>query len=122
MLRLPRRVRGEGGVIQEIALIPVKPGCEAAFEAAVTAAGPIFADARGCVSAVLQRVIEAPGTYRLLVEWETLENHTVDFPASESFKAWRATVGAFFAHLPTFDHGEEVVEIFRRGTADVSPA
>ncbi len=54
--------------------------------------------------------LEKPGTYRLLVEWETLEDHTVAFRNSEAFQKWRSLVGSCFAATPRVDHSETVVE------------
>ena len=57
----------------------------------------------------LHRSIETPQRYRLMVKWETLENHTVDFRGSENFAEWRGLVGAFFASPPEVEHTETVV-------------
>ena len=96
-------------MILEIAQIAVKAGMEAEFEAGVAEAVPLFRRARGCLSMALVRSVEFPGRYRLLVEWETLENHTVDFRGSEDFTAWRALVGQYFAAPPEVEHTETVV-------------
>ena len=66
-------------MILEIAQIDVKSGMEQAFEEGVAKAAPLFRRAKGCVSMELQRSIEKPNRYRLMVGWQTLENHTVDF-------------------------------------------
>ncbi|HEX3498464.1 MAG TPA: antibiotic biosynthesis monooxygenase family protein, partial [Stellaceae bacterium] len=63
-------------MILEIAQIEIKPGLEAEFEAGVGKAAPLFKRARGCRGMNLQRSIEKPARYRLIVTWETLENHT----------------------------------------------
>jgi len=99
-------------MIRECAQITVKPGEEEAFLAAVEKAVPIFRDAKGCRSMKLERVIEAPGTFRLMVLWETLDNHIVDFRESQGFQDWRALVGPHFAAPPAVDHGEVVVHGF----------
>ena len=93
-------------MILEIADIEIISGREAEFEAAVQRAGPIFARARGCRSVELMRVLERAGTYRLLVRWDTVENHTLDFQKSEDFVAWRALVGEYFARIPGVVHAE----------------
>ena len=66
-------------MILEIAQIDVKLGLEEEFEANVAKAVPLFQRARGCRAMELQRSIERPNRYRLMVRWETLENHTVIF-------------------------------------------
>ncbi len=52
----------------------------------------------------LQRSVEIPTRYRLMVRWETLENHTVDFRESADFPAWRALVSEHFAAPPQVEH------------------
>ena len=83
-------------MILEIAQIDVKLGLEEEFEANVAKAVPLFQRARGCRAMELQRSIERPNRYRLMVRWETLENHTVNFRESADFREWRALVGHCF--------------------------
>lgn len=97
-------------MVLEVADIVVKPGREADFEAGVAKAAAIFAAAPGCRGMKLLRTIETPGQYRLLVEWDTVEDHTVAFRNSDDFKAWRALVGDCFAEPPRVDHGAVVFE------------
>lgn len=96
-------------MITEIAQIEVKPGSEAEFEAAVTKARAVFGRAKGFHGFELHRSIEKPQRYRLVVKWETLENHTVDFRGSEHFAEWRGLVGPFFASPPEVEHTQTVV-------------
>ncbi len=91
-------------VVTEIAQIEVKAGMEAEFEAGVRKAKPVFLRAKGCTGITLNRSIEKPQRYRLMVQWATLENHTVDFRGSEDFKEWRACVGHCFASPPEVEH------------------
>ena len=60
----------------------------------------------------LEKVLERPDTYRLMVLWDTLEAHTVDFRDSQGFADWRALAGPFFAAPPNVYHTEVVVEGF----------
>ena len=96
----------------EIAQIEVKPGQEAAFEAAVTQAVPLFKNARGCKGMRLHRSVEQPGRYRLVVDWETVEDHTVHFRGSQDFLEWRRLVGGYFASPPAVEHTHRVVQGF----------
>lgn len=97
-------------MITEIAQIDVKPGSEKDFEAAVEKARPLFLRAKGCKGLELHKSIEKPARYRLMVKWETLENHTVDFRGSEDFTAWRGLVGPYFAAPPEVEHTETVLK------------
>ncbi|HSI39981.1 MAG TPA: antibiotic biosynthesis monooxygenase family protein [Xanthobacteraceae bacterium] len=99
-------------MVWEIAQIEVKPGAEAAFEAAAAQAVPLFQRAKGCRGMQIQRSIEHPSRYRLVVDWETLEDHTVHFRGSEDFLAWRALVGPHFASPPDVEHTERVLHGF----------
>ena len=99
-------------MIYEVAEIEVRAGAEAAFEAAVAEAAPLFQRARGCRSLGLQKVIEKPSTYRLFVGWETVDDHMVHFRASDDFQEWRRLAGAHFAGPPKVDHVEFVLNAF----------
>lgn len=101
-------------MILETAEIAVAPGAEAAFEAAVAEAAPLFLAAPGCLGLRLHRVVETPGLYRLLVDWATLEDHTVAFRGSEAFARWRALASPHFARPPAVTHSEEVLAHARR--------
>ena len=91
-------------MITEIAQIEVKPGMEAEFESGVKNAAPIFKRAKGCRGMELHRSAEKPNRYRLFVNWETMENHTVDFRDSADFQEWRKLVSHCFASPPEVEH------------------
>lgn len=95
-------------MILEVAEITVKAGNEAAFEAGAAKAFPLFLRAKGCHGVNLHRVIEQAGVYRLLVTWETIDNHLVDFRNSADFQAWRQLVGPYFDRPPQVTHSQEV--------------
>ena len=92
----------------EIALIEVKLGDETAFEGAVAQAVPLFARAKGCGGVRLHRSVEFPSRYRLVVKWQTVEDHTVGFRSSENFQEWRRLVGRYFAGTPAVEHTAQV--------------
>jgi heme-degrading monooxygenase HmoA len=96
----------------EIAQIDVKPGMETEFESHVATAAPLFRRARGCSGMLLQRSHEKPQRYRLVVQWQTVENHTVDFRGSADFQEWRRLVGHCFASPPEVEHVREVFKGF----------
>jgi heme-degrading monooxygenase HmoA len=91
-------------MVTEIAQIDVKPGLEAEFEAGVAKAAPLFQRAKGCRALELQRSIEKPSRYRLMVQWETVEDHTVAFRGSDDFQEWRRLVGHCFERPPEVEH------------------
>ena len=96
-------------MILEIAQIDLKDGMEREFESGVKKAVPIFRRAQGCKGLELQRSFEQPNRYRLFIQWETVENHTVDFRGSADFAEWRKLVGHCFAAPPEVEHVQEVI-------------
>jgi heme-degrading monooxygenase HmoA len=79
------------------------------FPAAVERGLPFVAATPGFVSARLTRSVETPTRFVLLIEWESVEAHTVGFRESENFPKWRAEVGPFFDGTPNVEHGATVV-------------
>ena len=96
-------------MILEIAQIEVKEGAQAPFERGVSRSREPFMRAKGCLGVELQRSVEFPGRYRLLVQWKTLEDHTITFRNSADFATWRSHVQDYFAAPPTVEHHEAVV-------------
>ncbi|MEV0523937.1 antibiotic biosynthesis monooxygenase [Streptomyces sp. NPDC050439] len=95
-------------MITEIATIEVHPGQQEDFEKAFAEAVPVFLAADGCHGVDLHRSIEHPTRYRLMVQWETVDHHTVVFRASEGFARWRALAGPYFAAAPQVEHVRSV--------------
>lgn len=102
---------GGGAVIMEIAYLTVEPARALDFEAAVARAEPAFRAAEGCRGVRLERVIEAPGAYRLLVQWDSVDHHMVTFRESAGFQEWRRHAGPFFVAQPRVEHSETAVHI-----------
>lgn len=92
----------------EVAEITVGEGQASDFERGVSQAKPLFLRAKGCHGVALHRVVEMPNVYRLLVKWETIENHMVDFRNSEDFQEWRRLVGPYFEKPPGETHSTGV--------------
>ena len=100
----------ESHPVVEHAEIRVPAGREEEFEQAFVRAHAVIREAAGYRWARLLRQAEDASTYLLLVGWDTLEAHTVDFRGSERFTQWRAVVGEFFDGPPTVVHyGAEAV-------------
>ena len=106
-VRRGERLKGND-MVTEIATLAAIPGHESDLEEALAKARPIFERAKGCKGVGFRRSIETPGRYLVIVEWETLEAHTVDFRGSEDFRAWRALVTPFLTNTPVAEHGESI--------------
>jgi heme-degrading monooxygenase HmoA len=98
-------------MILEVAVLNVRVGEEAEFEAAMARAQPLIAATPGFLGLTLRRCVEAPSRYLLLVEWRALEDHTEGFRGSPRYEEWRAQLHHFYDPFPVVEHyGEPVVE------------
>ncbi|MBL8343048.1 MAG: antibiotic biosynthesis monooxygenase [Rubrivivax sp.] len=92
-------------MILEIADIRIQPGQQAAFDDAIQhGLKTVIARANGMKGWKVNRSIESPERYVLMIFWETLEDHTVHFRGGPLFAQWRAIVGPFFAQPPVVEH------------------
>jgi heme-degrading monooxygenase HmoA len=95
-------------MVLEIADIAVLPGQEQEFAAAVREGVRYVSDTPGFRSARLTHGVESPSRFMLLIEWDSVEAHTVGFRESENFTRWRELVGPFFDGAPRVEHFDEV--------------
>ena len=92
-------------MILEIADIRIAPGQNAAFDEAIArGVTTVASQAKGFRGYQVHKGIESPERYVLMIFWDTLENHTVDFRQGPLFAQWRAIVGPFFAAPPVVVH------------------
>jgi heme-degrading monooxygenase HmoA len=91
-------------MILEHAWLQVRPGQEQAFERAFARASPIIARQRGHLGHRLEQCLERPGTYLLLVEWETLEDHVEGFRGSADYADWKRLLHHFYEPFPEVFH------------------
>jgi len=92
-------------MILELADIRIHTGQHEEFEhAAKRGLDTVLSKARGFRSYEVRRSIESPDRYVLLIQWDTLEDHTVGFRTSPAHAEWRAIVGAYFAQPPVVEH------------------
>lgn len=95
-------------MILEVAILNVRVGMTDAFEAAFGQAQSIISAMPGYISHQLQRCIEAPNRYVLLVRWQTLEAHTVGFRGSPEYQSWKRLLHHFYDPFPVVEHYEVV--------------
>lgn len=93
-------------MILEVAVLNVRSGSEAAFESAFEQASPIICSMPGYISHQLQRCVEAPHRYILLVEWQSVEAHTIGFRGSPEYQDWKRLLHHFYDPLPVVEHYE----------------
>lgn len=93
-------------MILEVAILDVIPDQENDFEIAFAGAASLIAGMKGYLSHQLQRCVEKQNRYLLLVQWETLEAHTVGFRGSPQYQEWRKLLHHFYDPFPVVEHYE----------------
>jgi heme-degrading monooxygenase HmoA len=93
-------------MILEIAEVYVQPGTGADFEKAVSQGQHLVMQTPGYINHELQRSIEDPTRYMLLIHWESVAAHEEGFRQSDRFPQWREYIGPFFAKPPFVQHFE----------------
>lgn len=76
--------------------------------AAFAQAEAIIASMNGYCGHTLHRCMEMPSRFLLLVNWETLEDHTVGFRESADYQQWRDLLHRFYDPFPTVHHYESI--------------
>lgn len=95
-------------MILEIANLQVRKEQIADFERAFRTAQDIISAMPGFMGHELQRCIEQPGHYMLLVRWLTVEHHEVGFRQSPQYQEWRELLHHFYDPFPTVHHYEHI--------------
>jgi heme-degrading monooxygenase HmoA len=92
-------------MILEVADLRIQPGRQAEFDAAIQKGlSTVIANAKGFRGFKVNKGIESPERYLLMIFWDTLEDHTIAFRGGPLFTQWRAIVGPFFASPPSVEH------------------
>ena len=91
-------------MIIEHALLHVRSGQGAAFEAALTAATPLIAASPGFQGIEVRRSAEGHDVYLLLVRWNDIAAHRDGFRQSDRYQAWRAALHHFYAPMPSISY------------------
>jgi heme-degrading monooxygenase HmoA len=91
-------------MILEAAMLQVKPGMTEAFEVSFREASRIISTMNGYKGHQLQRCLEDDHKYLLLVQWDSLEDHTVGFRGSSEYQEWRRLLHHYYDPFPTVEH------------------
>ena len=95
-------------MVLEVAQFDIVAAREDEFAAAYREARPLLAGTQGCRSVRMTRGVETPTRFVLLVEWDSVEAHEVNFRQSASFPEWRRLIGPYFASPPHVEHFTDV--------------
>ena len=91
-------------MILEVAVLNVSPLQTADFEKAFEEAQTLISSISGYNRHELQRSLETPGRYLLLVWWRDLESHTKGFRGSPEYKRWKELLHHFYDPFPEVEH------------------
>ena len=95
-------------MILEVAILDVVPSKEAEFEQAFLQAEKIISSMKGYVDHELKRCLENSSRYLLLVNWDTLEDHTEGFRCSSEYLEWKRLLHHFYDPFPQVEHYEPI--------------
>jgi heme-degrading monooxygenase HmoA len=93
----------------EHALLPIRKGEEADFEASVRQALPIIESAAECFGAEVRRQAEDGSIYLLLVRWGSIEAHMA-FRETDLYVQWSALTHHFYDGPLSVTHFHEPIE------------
>ncbi len=95
-------------MVLEVAILDVIPGQEDDFQQAFETAQRIISSVHGYIDHRLERSIENTNRYILLVNWETLEDHTKGFRGSPEYQEWKELLHHYYDPFPNVEHYENV--------------
>jgi heme-degrading monooxygenase HmoA len=95
-------------MVLEVANITVQTGTAEQFIAAYLSAREVLATTPGCRSVRMTHGIESPDRFVLLVEWDSVAAHEVNFRGSDRFATWRGAIGPFFDGPPLVEHFTDI--------------
>lgn len=91
-------------MILEHAELSILPGREAEFEQNFSRARDIISSMPGFLTLRLSRCLERPSNYLLLVEWESVTDHTEGFRRSVQYDDWKELLHQFYEPFPDVEH------------------
>ncbi|MCU1758450.1 antibiotic biosynthesis monooxygenase [Pseudomonas sp. 14P_8.1_Bac3] len=93
-------------MIYEIAVLPVHKAHIETFRRAFAEVAHLLSRAKGYGGHVLAQGIETPQVFNLIVRWQSLEDHTPGFEASDDHQMFMNGLEAYFSDEPTVYHIE----------------
>lgn len=94
----------------EAAILYLIEGNEKEFETDFKLASQYISAIKGYISHSLQKCVENPNQYLLLVQWKKLEDHTIGFRTSSEYQEWKKLLHHYYDPFPVVEHYEMVIE------------
>lgn len=98
-------------MVSEVAILNVVSGKEKQFEEDFRTAGQYISSINGYIRHSLRKCIERENKYILLVDWETLEDHTIGFRQSMQYLEWKKLLHKYYDPFPTVEHFETLIDV-----------
>ena len=95
-------------MITEIAVLNIKKDESKEFETAFHAAQTIISASKGYIQHELLKCMEQSYKYFLIVQWQTLEDHTEGFRKSKTYNEWKRLLHHFYESFPTVEHYKKI--------------
>lgn len=96
-------------MVLEKAILNIKQGQSEAFEKAFREAESIIYSMKGYIRHDLLKCVEEKGTYLLLVQWETIEDHEIGFRQSAAYQDWKRLLHHFYDPFPIVKHYRSIL-------------
>ncbi len=97
-------------MILELAILYIKDKGADQFEKDFEKAGEYISSIKGYAGHTLQKCMEQKNKYILLVNWETLEAHTVGFRESPQYPEWKKLLHHYYDPFPVVEHYETIID------------
>lgn len=97
-------------MILEAVFLFVKPNLTNQFETDFVKASQYISSIKGYLGHRLEKCLEVENKYLLLVEWNTLEDHTFGFRNSDVYLEWKQILHHYYEPFPIVEHFENVFE------------
>jgi len=97
-------------MILELAILYIKDEQVNQFENDFDKAGIYISSIKGYGGHTLQKCIEQKNKYILLVNWETLDAHTIGFRESSQYREWKKLLHHYYDPFPIVEHYETVID------------
>jgi len=100
--------RGSPRHVLEVATLIVRPGAQAAFEAAFEKAERLLVGLRGYLSHELQQSVGHEQHYALMIEWRSVEDGSHGRQGSLEYERWRLLLQDHLAERPSVEYFQPV--------------
>lgn len=91
-------------MILEVAILHIKEDQEIQFEHDFKIAGQYISSIKGYINHSLKKCMEEKNKYILLVNWESLEDHTIGFRTSKQYFEWKKLLHHYYDPFPVVEH------------------